>query len=285
MIKKNEIEKIATEKNVRASIIDKDWILGHFLDAIYSNEKCKNILVFKGGTFIKKCLFPDYRFSEDLDFTSKNQDFVLDKKLLKEITATITSRTGIPLHIESLDELRFKNNRTGYAAIVKYWGADHKINQIPPEPSRWLTSIKIEVILYEEMVFDADNKMVHHPYSDTLSESVNSVPCYNIKEVLSEKIRALIQRSYTAPRDYYDIWFLSQNVENIDWKEVVKAFHKKAAYKNLEFTGVSQLINNENDRILKAAWEKSLEHQIPQGNLPKYEVVKEYLYTLFSDIF
>ncbi|MBW6474015.1 MAG: nucleotidyl transferase AbiEii/AbiGii toxin family protein [Anaerolineaceae bacterium] len=27
-------------------------------------------LVFKGGTCLRKCYFPDYRFSENLDFTA-----------------------------------------------------------------------------------------------------------------------------------------------------------------------------------------------------------------------
>ena len=48
---------------------------------------------------------------------------------------------------------------------------------------------------------------------------MNEQVCFftdSVNEVLSEKIRALIQRSYTAPRDYFDIWYLSKNVEDID---------------------------------------------------------------------
>jgi len=42
------------------------------------------------------------------------------------------------------------------------------------------------------------------------------MPCYKIEEVLSEKIRALIQRSHTSPRDYYDSWYLSNNFPDLD---------------------------------------------------------------------
>jgi predicted nucleotidyltransferase component of viral defense system len=64
-----EIEHIALQKDILKAIIDKDWVLGHLLNAFYSFEDIKNCFVFKGGTCLKKCYFGDYRFSEDLDFT------------------------------------------------------------------------------------------------------------------------------------------------------------------------------------------------------------------------
>lgn len=85
MILKNEIKKIAEQKRVAKTTIDKDWVLGHFIDAVFSIRECRENLVFKGGTCLKKCYFDDYRFSEDLDFTSINPDFVFDKKLLQRI--------------------------------------------------------------------------------------------------------------------------------------------------------------------------------------------------------
>jgi len=86
MIKKKEVEQKAELLNVPKSTIDKDWVLGHFLDAIYSIPICRDSLIFKGGTCLRKCYFSDYRFSEDLDFTSINNNFIFDKKLLKQIT-------------------------------------------------------------------------------------------------------------------------------------------------------------------------------------------------------
>jgi len=285
MINKSEINRLATEKGVKPSTIDKDWVLGHFIDAIYSIPECRENLIFKGGTCLKKCRLPDYRFSEDIDFTSKTDTFVLRLSLLQEIVSLVAKRTGMPLFIQSLEELRFNDRIVGYAARIKYWGADHRKDQQPPDSSRWLTSIKIEIILYEKMIFDAELKNIHHPYSDKLTENATNIPVYSIQEVLAEKIRALIQRSYTAPRDYYDIWYLSRNMENIDWSAVVSAFRIKTDYKGLLFTGVKQLVNEDNDRTLKAAWENSLVHQIQSNNLPDYYSVKTELLALFMRIF
>jgi predicted nucleotidyltransferase component of viral defense system len=285
MIDKNEINRLAQEQKVRTATIDKDWVLGHFIDAIYTIPECRNNLIFKGGTCLKKCRFPDYRFSEDLDFTAINENFVFDIKMLKKIVALVAERTEMLLYIQSLENLQFNNQITGYCAKIKFWGADHSKNQQPPEPNRWQTSIKIEIILYEKMIFVPEIANIIHNYSDKLTENAQNISIYSISEVLAEKIRALIQRSYTAPRDYFDIWYLSQNVENIDWQGVVKGFHKKIEYKNLQFSGVEQLINESSDKVLKSAWKNSLEHQIESGKLIEYEIVRTDLKVLFEKIF
>jgi predicted nucleotidyltransferase component of viral defense system len=285
MIRKKEIEQKAEAQNVPKSTIDKDWMLGHFMDAIFSIPACREKLVFKGGTCLRKCYFPDYRFSEDLDFTSIDPNFVLDQKLMKQITNLITSRTEVPLYIQEISELRFQDKLTGYKAIIKFWGADHSSNQAPPPPERWSTSVKIEVILYEKMVFPAESRQVFHPYTDELSEKSLMVPCYSLREVLAEKLRALIQRSYTAPRDFYDIWYLANNQETIDWKEITAAFHEKMKYKNIEFEGIHQMINETNDKRVKAAWQNSLGHQIPGGITASYDEVRQGLWDLLNEIF
>jgi len=285
MISKSEINRLAQEQKVRTTTVDKDWVLGHFIDAIYTIPECRNNLIFKGGTCLKKCRFPDYRFSEDLDFTATNENFVFDMKILKKIVELVTERTEMLLHIQSLENLQFNNQITGYCTKIKYWGADHSKNQQPPEPNRWQTSIKIEIILYEKMIFAPESATILHPYSDNLTENAQNIPIYSINEVLAEKIRALIQRSYTAPRDYFDIWYLIKNIKYIDWEDVIQGFYKKTAYKNLQFSGIEQLINDNNDKILKSAWKNSLEHQITNGKLPEYETVRSNLKIWLEKIF
>jgi predicted nucleotidyltransferase component of viral defense system len=285
LILKKEIENISVQKGVAKSTIDKDWVLGHFIDAIFSIPECRKDLIFMGGTCLKKCRFPDYRFSENLDFTSVNPDFNLSKTLLNRIVKIVTERTEIPLFIKELKELKFEGNRTGFAAVVKFWGADHPKNQPPPPPARWTSSIKIEIILYEKMLFDPEYLEVIHEYSDSLSEAAKAIPCYSMKEVLAEKLRALIQRSYTAPRDFYDIWYLSNYGTELNWNAIVAAFLQKMKSKDLEFTGVDQMINPENDKRLKAAWQNSLVHQVKQEFLPEYESVRDELKGLLDELF
>lgn len=285
MILKKEIAEKALEHEVSRSTIDKDWVLGHFVDAIFSIDSCREALIFKGGTCLRKCYIPDYRFSEDLDFTSINPDFQLDEVLLGQIMSLVQERTGMPLHPQRLTHLRHNDMLTGYAAIVKFWGADHSKDQVPPDPSRWTTSIKIEIILYEKMLFKPALKTVYHDYSDQLTSAIDEVACYDIREVLSEKLRALIQRSYTAPRDFYDIWYLSKHVNDLDWVAIRQAFFEKLAFKGLEFASVDQLLNAKSENTVKRAWKNSLGHQIASRKLPAFDEVKKDLELLFNEIF
>jgi len=62
-MKQTEIMELANEKGIPKTTIDKDWILGHFLNAMFSFPEVRDTFVFKGGTCLHKCYIPDYRFS------------------------------------------------------------------------------------------------------------------------------------------------------------------------------------------------------------------------------
>jgi len=80
---------------VPANTIDKDYVLGHFLNSFYSFEKHRKIFVFKGGTCLRKCYFPDFRFSEDLDFTLLEKSFLIDKTFFERIATHCVINSGI----------------------------------------------------------------------------------------------------------------------------------------------------------------------------------------------
>jgi predicted nucleotidyltransferase component of viral defense system len=282
VILKREIEHIAEQHGVARGTIDKDWVLGHFLAAIYSQPTLREVLLFKGGTCLRKCWFPDYRFSEDLDFTSKKTDFELKKSHIDFVCRHVNDHASIETHLESFTPLKFDDKLTGYQVVIKFWGADHPKNEAPSPPDRWHTKIKIEIILYEILLFNLVDKKIIHQYSDEVSINPNSIPSYSIEEMLSEKLRSLIQRSYTAPRDYYDIWYLSENIPDLNWPKIVDAFQEKMKFKNHTFTGIDQFINDDNDKKLKAAWKNSLGHQIPRNYLPDYNTVKKDLSAIFK---
>jgi predicted nucleotidyltransferase component of viral defense system len=284
MILQREIAAIAEQGGVSKTTIDKDWVLGHFVDAIFSVKELKDILIFKGGTCLKKCYFPNYRFSEDLDFTCTDEEFELTKQLFENVITLVTERTGMNCQIASFRDLIFKDVKTGYEIIVKYWGSDHQINAAIPSIERWQTSIKVEIILYELLLFPPVMKELIHPYSDKLSINASNIPCYSIEEVIAEKIRALVQRKYTAPRDYYDIWYLTNNYKELNNGKIASAFLEKMKYKNLVFTGIEQLINEKNKRILKHNWQNSLGHQIAKDQLADYSFVIAAVQTYFEKI-
>ncbi len=64
------IRAAATCFDVPRDVVEKDYAIGHMLAATYEHPVLKERLVFKGGTALRKAYFPDYRFSEDLDFSA-----------------------------------------------------------------------------------------------------------------------------------------------------------------------------------------------------------------------
>lgn len=283
MIPRREINTKAEAWQIPKTTVDKDWLLSHFVQVMFASEATKNALVFKGGTSLRKCYFENYRFSEDLDFTIVQEGFEMDHGVVSALCKDTQGLSGAQLHIKSVESIRAKDHIMGSKAIVPFWGANHERNKAPAPTKRWNTSIKLEAIAFERMLFPVVNKDILHPYSDH-ALMTSKVPCYDLREVMSEKLRAFIQRSYTAPRDYYDVWYLSQNHE-FKWSEIKEAFLEKMAFKDLDFEGTEQMINPKTIKTLKSHWGNNLGHHLPDGKLPDPATVVDDLQRLIKTIF
>ena len=187
MILQKEIIEKAQEWKVPPDTVDKDYVLGHFLSVFVAHYK--DDLVFKGGTCLRKCYIKNYRFSEDLDFTALNKNFVLDQKTVQNIAKDTEERTGIQFSVDKVKPLLFKDKPKGYQVYIKYWGANHSKNQRPLPSNRWHTKIKLEISTDEVLLLDTEAKDIMHPYSDELTGE-NQSNCYSPNEVVAEKLRA-----------------------------------------------------------------------------------------------
>ena len=273
MILKKEIQNKSVEWKVPPDTVDKDWVLGHFLAAMFSTKKHSDGLVFKGGTALRKCYFEQYRFSEDLDFTAIDPNYVISISGIEEIIQILKNSSGILFHIESYKQLEYEDQLTGYQVKMKYWGANHPKSQDPPAYDRWTTGIKLEIILYEKLVFKPVQKKIIHVFSDELYKIDLKIPCYDLKEVMAEKLRALVQRSYTAPRDFFDIFYLNRYFTDDDWVQIKSAFIMKAEYKGYRIVDIKDVFNGSTMKNLKNAWENSLKHQMSEEVLPDADTV------------
>ena len=70
MIRDAEIRRLARVAGVEPRTMELDYALGWALRGIAGHPRLGQRLVFKGGTCLRKCYFPEYRFSVDLDFTA-----------------------------------------------------------------------------------------------------------------------------------------------------------------------------------------------------------------------
>jgi predicted nucleotidyltransferase component of viral defense system len=282
MILQKEIRKKSENIGVPPDTIDKDYVLGHFINHLFTEKWAQDNLLFKGGTCLKKCYFEQYRFSEDIDLTIVNKEFLLSKEHLLVVCETVTKETGIVFKILKFQKCLHQNIEVGWDVEICFWGANHPKNDIPRFGEACHTKIWCELRSYEIVLSPMNLRPIFHNFSD--AELIKTeIPCYDIHEILAEKLRALIQRNRGEARDYFDIWHIWKNIENIDWQLVKLLFHKKCAFKGIEFTKVDDFFNPHRLKQVDDTWNHRLQHQLPY-KIDKKAVIddlKNFLSILF----
>ncbi|MFA6618281.1 MAG: nucleotidyl transferase AbiEii/AbiGii toxin family protein [Candidatus Neomarinimicrobiota bacterium] len=281
MISKSEIALKSRAWGIPPNTVDKDYVLGHFLSVFsqYYDDK----LLFKGGTCLRKCYYSDYRFSEDLDFSSKEPDFKLREKDLENICDKLAEKIDMLFYPENITALVSKDISKGYQVKIQYWGANHSKHVQPTSPGNWTSKIKLEISTQELCVFQSEQREIIHLYSDELVGS-RYLQCYSIDEIVCEKLRSLVQRSYSAPRDIYDLYHLTKDFSSLDWERIIPAFKLKMQHKDIEFIGASQLISEERIPVFIKAWDASIAHQIDSDQISKEEIIRSVYNIIHQNI-
>ena len=90
----NEVARAQCVK--RTDLIEKDLILHQVLHDLSNNQFFHENFAFKGGTCLAKCYLDYFRFSEDIDFTWKNQEAFEGKsqKEIRKCLSAIIDRVG-----------------------------------------------------------------------------------------------------------------------------------------------------------------------------------------------
>lgn len=264
MIDKREIMDFSREFGLNANMIEKDYVIGWVLSAIFRHPEIGSRLVFKGGTCLKKCYFETYRFSEDLDFTLSDPD-QLNQKYLKnsfdEISEWIYDKAGIKLPTETIRFEVYEHPRGGSSVQgrIGYRGPMQKRGDLP--------RIKLDLTVDEVIVLDPIIRGVHHPYSDSPDEGMN-IQCYSFEEVFAEKIRALAERE--RPRDLYDIIHLYRHAGlKPDQRLILNTLKKKCEFKEMPVPTMTSFRNSPEREELESEWANMLAHQLPA--LPSFE--------------
>lgn len=114
MIDKREILEAASSFSLLPNVVEKDYVLGWILGGINAHEELAESWIFKGGTCLKKCYFETYRFSEDLDFSLRDEN-QLDEEFLKpvfeEVVAWVTEQSGLNIPADQLEFEIYDNPR------------------------------------------------------------------------------------------------------------------------------------------------------------------------------
>lgn len=261
MISKAELQRLANREKVALGVLEKDYVLTEVLKALSSVSSLGKLLVFKGGTALRKVYFADWRYSEDLDFTVKH-DLKENElpQLLNDWYFRVEQLSGIRLTTKML------HKPNGYARIrTQFTG-----------PLTYPGMIFMDLSFDEPLCMKPERRRIlTEPF---LSEG-QEVLAYPLEELLAEKIRSLLERGKS--RDYYDVWrLLKEKSAVVNFNLLDKVLAKKLTHKKLTFTGIDAFLPKDIN-TLKQYWTSDLGQQINQ--LPGLDTVIDELQHILKD--
>ena len=257
MIPKQELIKKHKEQGVPLPTIEKDYILGLILSCLYRHPLIKKDWVFKGGTCLKKIYLKEYRFSEDLDFTLKEEASVnpneIEKQLLESF-AIGADLFGLMIDKDNIAISPFPDKQGLFIQIKIPF-------QSPLMVSGSLPRVKFDLSKNEVLVDSPHDSSLLHDYSDA-EHVITPVQSYSMDEIFAEKCRALVERA--RPRDLYDVVHLYENFYQSKGgiRNLLKIMPIKFNHKDLPFPESLLQLPLDQFEETKESWSDMLSHQI-----------------------
>jgi predicted nucleotidyltransferase component of viral defense system len=211
----DDLRRLAKSTGFDLATLEKDYALTWLLSGIYSEgSKLADLLIFKGGTAIRKVYFPEWRLSEDLDFT------ILKRAAPAKVRGSFDEAFRL-LKEKSSIEYSFDAYTSGTYTIladVQFLG-----------PLGFRNRIAHDISLKEKLVEDPVWKKVKPEYDDVPPFRIQ---VYSLNEILLEKIRSIMQRG--KARDYYDVWrFMKEH--SFNQSKIKKLLIEKCKISNVEY--------------------------------------------------
>lgn len=248
MITTSEIHLVAASQGIRFDQAEKDYVILWILYGLSHRDLAPSGWSFKGGTCLRHCYYPRFRFSEDLDFSCQpgENDFDNASKLLGRIARWIERTSGLLMDV--------KTPRT--------IPGDFQV-EIPVEYSRGgprrqrLPQVRIHLTFDEPLVAKSVVRSVKPKYSDLSNFKVTA---YSKEEIVGEKMRALLQqqKKWPRPRDLYDLWYiLCQSGESFPLKKLKHIFIEKCRVRKID-PDIAGLTSENLRELNQDVWENLL---------------------------
>lgn len=272
MISADTIRTIAANKSIPPGVIEKDYVLSKTLMALAAIPEFQESLVFKGGTALKKCYYPNWRYSEDLDFTTRHKLAPSQiQDMFRQTVEGVSSTFGLPLRVNEYSQYP-KDAEDIVSAQLKLT-YDGPLRQSSGQKN----NIRVDIALEEEISLSTPMRDVVQEFAD---DTAATLPVYALEEIVAEKLRSILQRGKS--RDYYDVWILLKE-ENTDFdrRQTRELFYTKCHAKNIMEPRVEDFFLAEQLSEAKRFWERGLAHQM--SNLAPFPTVIASLQNLLTD--
>ena len=227
----------------KTKLIEQDIVIHGILKRVYASTYFSENYVLKGGSCLVKCYFGYYRFSVDLDFTWRNKENwkvgvkELRRRLheqirtLSQLLEEIAEQTGLEFVNDPKNRKYFEFSGGGRMVTFKLWKGQELV--------------KIQVNFLEELLFQPKTIIVKTLLDNTLISERDrvyfeeflstyrpfEVNAYDEREILCEKVRAILTRRAQKLRDFYDIFMLNERGYRIErFTEEIKRKIRSSLY-------------------------------------------------------
>lgn len=258
------IRSVTQHKKVQPYIIERDYALSYLLAAIAATDGLRENLVLKGGTALRKLYFADYRFSEDLDYSTRvpgpiDQIDARMETVVHHMGEMLNERGPFQVTFEPLLlKLLHPGEQKAYLVRVQF-----------PEQRQPLCRLKVEISVDEPILFPTETRPVLHGFSESISAQI---AVYALLEITAEKLRALLQsktrlqkRGWGASRvcrDYYDLWNLLR-LPRIKTPALIPLLEKKCAVRGVSFASPQDFISEDLMMVASSEWSQQLLPFVP----------------------
>lgn len=267
-----------------ASVL-RDHALSYMLAGIFSIDDFVEHVVFKGGTALRKCYFSVYRYSEDLDFSSRDRHTWTTRQMTVLLGAACAAAQELAQTIEAPYTFTSRVERHR----VDRSGTQHNFRISVDFPTGAMLPIKFELTQVEPIVRPIETRPLLHAFSDEPLDVALSV--YALDEVALEKLRAFLQtavnlgrRDWTnRARDLYDLWWLWNHGAPVSWTQLREPLVIKAAARDVRFSGPDDFFDPRVLRAYRESWSTRLANVVP--DLPPFDDAVRALQLITNAVF
>jgi len=269
------LEQEQRKLNAPWEVMEQDYVLSWVLFGLAAIDDIKDKLVFKGGTALKKCYFGDYRFSQDLDFSSLEGAPEGD-----HLETLITAACN---HAQKALYERIPNPVLTCARYTEKKPHPHGQEafviraQLPWHRAPYVR-VMIEVTHNERVVNPPILKEILHGYPEDFNCKILT---YSLEEIFSEKLHAILQNtkkiheqkwSRSRARDYYDLWRMLSSFQNkLNSEIIMDTLAQKCEGRGVAYKSINDFFDIKALEAVQRDWDQWLSPMIYP--LPEYERV------------
>ena len=251
------LKSMARDQGVGLDVLQKDYALSYLLAGIAQTPGLGEKIILKGGTALKKLYYPQYRFSEDLDYSTIEPGILpkgneLLQAAVRRMAGMLEERGPFDVQVEPLTlRMPHPGNQMAYTVRVRF-----------PDRRQALCRLKVEITVDEPVILTAKERPILHGFPEEFEISILG---YVLEEIVVEKLRALLQskeklasRGWGASRvcrDYYDLWWI---LKRETLTGVPSLFTRKCAVRQVVFQKPEELFSPELIETARREWDQQL---------------------------